>query len=235
LHAPAKGAATVNQGPVSEEEWKERLRLFEKTRDEVIRLKAANSSAYDKAILTLSSVFLGLSITFAKDIGGHQPDWPFLLVASWFLFCGAIVSTLFSFLYSQDAFDLVLMSALRFYVERVESAMGVGEKQAKRTRAMNIASGVLFVLGVLSTLVFATANLSRIATVPTDTKTVSVLTLTKGQPVTALQPVLPTTAPTPAKPAAPVQPSAAASTGAATQGQGSNAAATQSEAAQESR
>ena len=54
---------------------------------------------FDRAILTLSSALLALSIAFVKDIVPiEQISLPGLLVASWILFGVSILSTLTSFI-----------------------------------------------------------------------------------------------------------------------------------------
>jgi hypothetical protein len=172
---------------------------FNKTRDELVAKQNSNAEAYDRAILTLSSAFLGFSIAFVKDIVKDAFTWPWVLFASWMFFGLAIIMTIASIAYSQWAIDRLIDAARDFYLNGVKESNAVSKLLAKRTRIMNRTSGSLFVVGVFLTLAFAIENLSRSPSMPTETKVMPAPTETRGQPVNAFEAVV-----IPAVPTAPV-------------------------------
>ena len=77
--------------------------LYMKLRDDLLARELTNSVNFDKSVLSLSSVGLGFSVGFIRDVvdvGAAVNLW--LLHASWILFGLAIVMTLVSFLISQS-------------------------------------------------------------------------------------------------------------------------------------
>ncbi len=111
----------------------------------------SSSNQFDRAILTLSSGLLALSLAFIKDIVPlKEAQWMNLLFVSWCLLGFAILSTVISFLASQKAIRLCL-----------EEAASDGGVWSKITTGLNIISAALFVFGVSSTVVFVIKNLSK--------------------------------------------------------------------------
>lgn len=59
-------------------------RLLAETRADLFKRQLSNAENYDKAILSLSTAFLGLSFAFMKDhVPAHQAEWLYLLYGSW--------------------------------------------------------------------------------------------------------------------------------------------------------
>jgi hypothetical protein len=71
--------------------------------------------AFDRAVLTLSSAMLALSMSFIRDIANGLMLQE-LLYCSWLSFFGAIVCTLMSFVESQRSMDLQEQIANDYYV-----------------------------------------------------------------------------------------------------------------------
>jgi hypothetical protein len=131
--------------------------------DERKLLVAGQQSSYqqfDKAILALSTGGLALSVTFLRDIFQQKlivDKW--MLVASWGLFCLAILLTLSSFLTSQYAYGRQLEITEDYYVRKNKEALTAKNKFSRATAVLNIVSAVSFILAVISTIVFVTINI----------------------------------------------------------------------------
>ena len=135
-----------------------RQELYANARAELLERQFSNSEAYDKAILTLSSGFLALSLTFIKDIVPHAQLWhAWLLYTSWGALATAIISTVASFRVSNGAIEAQLERAHQYYIERAEDAFKT-TTIAKVVERLNIFSGLAFVVGVVLTTLFVMSN-----------------------------------------------------------------------------
>lgn len=118
-------AMTVDVGSLVEDDSARRQELLATARKELIERQFSNSESYDKAILTLSSAFLALSLTFIKDVLGAGPVrdvWT--LYASWMVFAAAIICTVASFRVSDAALNVQVDLIERYYQGRDEAAAG---------------------------------------------------------------------------------------------------------------
>lgn len=194
---------TVGQ---AETEDQQRQRLYVSARAELLERQFSNSEAYDKAILTLSSGFLALSLSFIKDILPiGSIAWTCLLYTSWVLLVLAIVTTIITFRVSNIAIDQRLEQIERYYINRDEGAFPKAILSGWVER-LNAASGVLFICGVAFTVIFVILNFSEARNmdkssnggstrvdeghnVPTMQKVV-VGTVTRGQPIPQIQQVI---------------------------------------------
>ena len=178
-----------------------RRRLYEQTKAELISKQIANSTSYDTAILTLSGAFLALSVAFVKDVVAPLSEASLLwvLFASWCCFCGAIVSTVISFLVGQAGYRELLSAAERYYIKGDATAHQVSVIIARRIERLNVANGAFFVLGTAFTLIFTVANFNRLAAMPiTKPSTPTLSTEQRGQPTRPFQQVPTAPAPRPA-------------------------------------
>lgn len=147
-----------------------RRRLLAETRADLLKRQLSNAENYDKAILSLSTAILGFSFAFLKDfVPAHLAERLWLLYASWVMLTGAVITTVVSFWVSQRAINVQLEKAEDYYLRNDEAAL---EKSriAKVTDWLNIATGVLFILGVLLTTVFVIANFERGSIMSNDKK-----------------------------------------------------------------
>ena len=145
-------------------------RLLAETRADLLKRQLSNAENYDKAILSLSTAFLGLSFAFVKDlVPAHQAEWLWLLYSSWSLLTGAVLTTIVSFLVSQQAIDLQLKKAEAYYLLGDQGAL-TKSRIARATDWLNVASGMLFVLGVSLTTTFVVVNFERGSIMSTDKK-----------------------------------------------------------------
>jgi hypothetical protein len=110
-----------------EDDGQLRQQLYSTARTELLERQFSNSEAYDKAILTLSSGFLALSLTFIKDlVSPGTIRVTGLLYASWIVLTAAIISTVLSFRVSNIAIEGQLAQAERYYHGRDENALSKG-------------------------------------------------------------------------------------------------------------
>lgn len=126
----------------------------------LIEIEQKSADQHDKAILTLTSGALGLSITFLDKFATNPlPETLWLVGASWSCFIVGIVSILASFLTSQ--------AACRRQRDLLDSEYSTGTppKQtnppATATRWLNLLSYVLVVVGMAFLASFSWSNLAH--------------------------------------------------------------------------
>ena len=118
--------------------------------------------SFDKGILTLSSGALGLSIVFIERLAPHPVWWSkWFLAASWLLFAVAILLTLCSFLTSQVTHRSLIAAWDATRLNQADPETTTRDRFDLLTRWLNLASALLFFLGVLALVVFAIANLVK--------------------------------------------------------------------------
>jgi hypothetical protein len=219
-----------NSSQQSESDSQLRQQLYANARTELLERQFSNSEAYDKAILTLSSGFLALSLTFIKDIVPRaQLSHTWLLYLSWGTLAAAILCTVVSFRVSNAAIEAQLHRAHRYFIERDEDAFKK-TPLAKLVEGLNVSSGLAFIVGVVLTAVFVISNFTGASfmtnkpqgggrtqiheghVVPPMQKITGDL-VKKGQPVPELQKV-PQPQASAAKPAQPAGAPASSSSGA---------------------
>lgn len=115
----------------------------------------AASKDFDRAVFTLSSGALVLSITFLRDIA-PQPVCLGLVIASWIFMVISVAAVLGSFYASERAH---LHSAQRFVDGEIDS--GRGGAWGKATDVLNRAAGLTFLVGAILLVWFAIANLPK--------------------------------------------------------------------------
>jgi hypothetical protein len=129
-----------------------------------LKRKPRGSKAYDKTVLTFSAGAIGVSLTFVEKIA-PEPSVPFVLYVSWSCFALAILSVVVSFLLSQAAMDREIE-----WIDDAWNAVNVGStehpprvanRDALLTRGVNLASGGLFVAGIVSLGFFGSQNWPR--------------------------------------------------------------------------
>lgn len=131
----------------------EQLRAY---RDHLVDAQREAHAAFDKTVLSLSGGALGISFAFVRDIIADKPPvnlW--LLIAAWVCWGLCVTSTLVSYYTSHKG--------LRSAIKRVDDGT-VCEKPIGRfdivTSGLNIASGGLFVVGLILIAWFVSTNLA---------------------------------------------------------------------------
>lgn len=133
---------------------KEGRRLFAEYRAELLKRQFSNSEAYDKALLTMSSGLLGLSIAFVKDASVRTDTYLWLLYLSWVLLALTTSTTVINFLLGNIAIEQQIKLASRYYLEGDSSAF----KKTTIGRAvdiLNALAGFFFACGLVATILFA--------------------------------------------------------------------------------
>ena len=105
---------------------KERQELHDALRDDLFKRQLSNSEMLDKAILSLSSAGIGVSLLFLKSKDPQETTQivdSYLLHLSWGDFLLAVVFTLVSFLVSQYAIKKQLKLNRQYYLERKENVI----------------------------------------------------------------------------------------------------------------
>ncbi|HEM7873903.1 TPA: hypothetical protein U2L31_000216 [Burkholderia contaminans] len=149
----------------------ERTRLYERYRDDLSKREISNAENHDKSILTYSAAGLGLSLGLLKDfIPIVKAQYSWALYGSWILFCLAIISVIASYPLSQKVIQLQINRAERYYLHNIEAALSERTRLELWTDTLNRwVSPPLFILAILSTVLFVSINLKG-ATM-TDKKT----------------------------------------------------------------
>ncbi len=138
----------------------EKKKVYAITREDLLKRSLSNSENMDKAILSLSSAFLGASLGLMKNVVDvHRAIYPKLLTTSWWLFACAIILTLISFLLSQQAIKRQLELAERYYLKGDSAALSEANPFASATEFINWGSASIFMLAIISTIVFISLNL----------------------------------------------------------------------------
>lgn len=144
----------------SVEEIKMRSELHKATRDHLIRLQLSNSEGFDRAILTLSSAGLALSITVVKDLVRNGPmHQAWSLQATWVLFALSIATVVVSYITSQQGIDDHLGYAHEYYEEGRAEFWNKSSPWRHWTIRLGYAGGVLFLLAIASLIWFSISNM----------------------------------------------------------------------------
>lgn len=177
-------------------------KLLAETRGDLLKRQLSNSENYDKAVISLSTAFLGFSLAFLKDLVPIQrAEWLCLLYGSWLALAGAVLATIISFWVSQRGIDVQLKKAEDYYIRDDHAAL-TKSGIAKATEWVNIASGMLFLLGLSLTTAFVILNFERSLKMSNEAKLEKILLreaaeipkmqevpFQKGAPIPNLQPL----------------------------------------------
>ena len=128
-------------------------------RKQLIDAERNTAQQFDKAILTLASGALGLSITFIKQIAPHPKSQSiYFLIVAWVLFSFSILSTLISFLISQAA-----CRRQREILDQdiSEKEHKINNNAADWTNRLNYLSIAFFILGIVFLIIFSAVNLPK--------------------------------------------------------------------------
>ena len=134
----------------TKEDKKRREELYDKFRDDLLKRQLSNSEHYDKAILSLSSSALALSLTAIKFVVPlDRANFLWVLKISWGLFLLTIILSLSAFLMSNHAISKKIISTLKsgekqaiIYVVSHESRLDVAQARQAGNKSSDIASNV---------------------------------------------------------------------------------------------
>jgi hypothetical protein len=138
---------------------KEKRELHSKFRDDLLKRQLSNNENYDRAILTLSTAALGLTVTFIRNLTTLK--CPGVLITAWVCMVLAIMAIVISYPISQKAIDKQLEFAERYYIQDDESAADAKNHLAIYHDIFVTSAGFIFVAGIICILVFFGINLFK--------------------------------------------------------------------------
>ena len=141
----------------------EHQRLHDALRDDLFKRQLSNSETLAKAILSLSSAGLGLSLLFLKysgksDLEAIKVVDVHLLYWSWGAFFLTIVFTLVSFVTSQIGIKKQLKLNQRYYLERDEKVIKEKNWWALFTPLLSYSSVGSYIVALYLTVKFVKRN-----------------------------------------------------------------------------
>ena len=140
-------------------EENESKRIFESYRDEINKRQLSNSESFDKAMLSLSSAGLALSLSFIKFIVPlDKIEQTFFLYTTWCLFGLTIILTITSLLVSQKALENTLKYAEKYYLDDNPKYFNKKDKWNGATNWLNRVPAITFILAIISVIIFTTQN-----------------------------------------------------------------------------
>ncbi len=139
----------------SDENQEKLYEQYIKQDEELSKRDLSNVENLDKAILSLSSAGLGLSLVFIRNVVKlAEASHVWLLHLSWLMFVLAIISTLSSYLFGQRALDKQREFNEKYYLEGDEDA---GQQKSFASRATGVLSYVsvfAYIAAVICTAFF---------------------------------------------------------------------------------
>lgn len=155
---PRKTGTTLEEkDDYTEASKKEKWESYSKFRDDLLKRQLSNNENYDRAILTLSTAALGLTVSFIRDL--QKPRYLGWLIAAWFCLVLAIIAIIISYPISQKAIDKQLEFAKGYYLQDDESAADAKNHLAVYHDKLVASAGFIFVAGIVFILVFFGINL----------------------------------------------------------------------------
>lgn len=134
-----------------------RQRYFDRIYEAVQKAKLSNDESYDRAILTLSSAALAVSIHFALSTTDRR--WSFLLFAGWFLLGTAAALVMAAYKLSNFAQDLTLDIADEYYNKSNSTAPVRKNTWEARHQACTFVGGLCLLAGMCLLAIFFGINL----------------------------------------------------------------------------
>ncbi|MGJ8646359.1 MAG: hypothetical protein ACSHXJ_05655 [Marinomonas colpomeniae] len=146
----------------SPEEEKRSTEIFDSYRDELYKRQLSNTEAYDKAILSLSSAGLAMSLAFIRFvIPLEEAKHLLVLKLSWGFFLLSIVVILISFLISNKGISIQLKHAEQYYIKNEQEAFNKFNIYEYINSRLNYLSGALFIIALAFIVGFVIFNLEK--------------------------------------------------------------------------
>ena len=143
-------------------DYDESEKLYEvylKEEEELSKRDLSNVENLDKAILSLSSAGLGLSLVFIRNVVKlAEASHVWLLHISWLMFVFAITSTLLSYLFGQHALNKQRELIEKYYLEGDEEAGQQTSFASRMTRILSYVSVFTYIAAVACTALFIGLN-----------------------------------------------------------------------------
>ena len=137
--------------------------MYLKEEEDISKRELSNVENLDKAILSLSSAGLGLSLVFIKNVVElSKANHVWVLYGSWLMFVIAITSTLLSYLFGQHALNKQREFNEKYYLEGDENAGEKVSRASQITRILSYVSVFTYIAAVSCTALFIGLNLENI-------------------------------------------------------------------------
>lgn len=163
--------------------------MFDKLRDDLLSRDLSNTENYDKAILTLSSSSLALSLTVLKFIVPFSTAiHTILLKSAWILLAVSVICSLCAYLISNKAIAIQLNNARDYYKNSIEDAFSRKNIFTSINSYLNLLTGLTFSVAICFLIAFITFNINTGATTMTDKKFTNV-DLTKSANIPSMESV----------------------------------------------
>ena len=145
---------------VSLEEFEERKKLYSKCREDLLKRSLSNTENFDRSILTLSSSLLGITLTFVRGfILVEDAQYLCCLILGWTFLVVAIITTLISFLISEDAIAQQIENAEGDYLDFGDECLNQANPSANWTKELAKCSAMAFILATSFLVFFVSFNL----------------------------------------------------------------------------
>ena len=145
----------------TEEEQKRSEEKHDKFREELLKRQLSNNEGYDKAILSLSSAGLALSLTAIRFVVPLETaSYLWALKTSWVLFLLTVLSTLIAYLVGNKAIDTQLDIAEDYYLNALVSAQTAKNPYQKFNTILNRFTGIFFGVAISLVVSFVILNIN---------------------------------------------------------------------------
>jgi len=139
-------------------------KLYSEYRNELLKRQLYNNESYDKAILTLSSSGLALSLAI-YNLSPIEHSSSAQLVWAWAFYLFAIFASITAYLISNKAIDKQIEIAERYYINQELDAYDEKNWLSSTNNFLNTASGISLLAAIAFTLIFfhQTVKLNEVA------------------------------------------------------------------------
>ncbi len=156
-----KNAQIRNTKEVSDTE-EARQEKYTNFRNELYKRELSNTESFDKAILSLSSAGLAISLTFIKFVVPiEKAEQMYFLYSAWISFGLSIVAVIISFISSQAGINEQLKNAEEYYIKNNKKVLDKENRAAILTKWLNHAAALFFVIAIVSIIFFAIWNFNQ--------------------------------------------------------------------------
>jgi hypothetical protein len=139
-----------------------RIEVYKAFTDDISKRQMKDSEMYDKSLLTLSSAFLGLAVTFTKDVVPlENASWIYLMYSSWVLFALTIIITIFSFIYAQFIYTQLIKWAGDYILDGKQEVKNKGGELGNKIIYLTSFSGLVFIVAVALLTSFVILNVHK--------------------------------------------------------------------------
>lgn len=145
----------------TEEEQKRCEEIHDKFREDLLKRQLSNNENYDKAIISLSSAGLALSLTAIKfvvplDVAEHL--W--LIKLSWILFLITIICSIVAYQIGNKAISRQMIIAENYYINGLISSQTEKNAYSKINSILNNVTGIVFIAAISLVICFVIFNIN---------------------------------------------------------------------------